>query len=62
MPGEANLGSGQLQAQGKSETITSMVRLMAVAIKMAGIPIGCPFHVGPGHASRRNQCSFDANG
>jgi hypothetical protein len=32
-----------------------------VAIKMADSPIGVSFHAGLGHASRENQCSFDAN-
>jgi hypothetical protein len=38
-----------------------MVRLIAVAIKMADSPIGVSFQAGLGHTSRKNQCSFDAN-
>jgi hypothetical protein len=38
-----------------------MVRLIAVAIRIADSPIGVSFHAGLGHTSRENQCSFDAN-
>ncbi len=46
---------------GRSENSTSIVRLIAEAIKMAGNPIEVSFHAGLGHTSRKNQCSFDAN-
>jgi hypothetical protein len=38
-----------------------MVRLIAVAIKMADIPIRVSFSKVLGHTSRENRCSFDAN-
>ena len=42
MPGRQGRPEAQDESepQGKSETITSTVRLMAVAIKIAGSPIG----------------------
>lgn len=49
------------RCQGRSDTITSMVRLIALAINMAAISIAIVLWADWTRLPRQNQCSFDAN-
>jgi hypothetical protein len=52
----------RVRRQGRSENATSMVRLIAMVIRMADISIAVSFRVDLGHTSRQILCRFDANG